>query len=56
VERHLLGHPPASRAIVVVQITSRTVVLERISYEYTAYSKTLDARFREHDTHEVIPA
>ena len=25
VERHLLGHPPASHAIVVVQITSRTV-------------------------------
>jgi ABC-type bacteriocin/lantibiotic exporter with double-glycine peptidase domain len=25
VERHLLGHPPASHAIVVVQITSRTI-------------------------------
>ena len=25
VERHLLGHPPASHAIVVVQITSRAV-------------------------------
>ena len=25
VERHLLGHPPASHAIVVLQITSRTI-------------------------------
>ncbi len=25
VERHLLGHPPASHAIVLVQITSRAV-------------------------------
>lgn len=25
VERHLLGHPPASHAIVVVQVTSRAV-------------------------------
>jgi len=30
--------------------------LERISYERTACSKTLDARFREHDNQEVIPA
>src|SRR5215471_9386593 len=31
-------------------------LLERISCECTACSKTLDARFREHDDHEVIPA
>jgi ABC-type bacteriocin/lantibiotic exporter with double-glycine peptidase domain len=27
VERHLLGHPPASHAIVVVQVTSRAVAV-----------------------------
>src|SRR5262252_1483012 len=31
-------------------------VLERIACECTVYSKTLDARFREHDEQEVIPA
>ena len=30
--------------------------LERISYECMAFSKTLDARFHEHDNDEVIPA
>src|SRR5215831_10455363 len=37
-------------------IFSSPSVLERISYERTAYRKTLDARFREHDDQEVIPA
>jgi len=37
-------------------ISVRSDALERISCECTACSKTLDARVREHDEQEVIPA
>ena len=38
------------------RVSTGAASLERISRECTAYSQTLDARFREHDEQEVIPA